>query len=59
MDNQGKYIGGEFETLCCEHGIIYETTSLYTPEHNIVAERYNRILQEGALTLQHDTELSN
>ena len=52
-------MGGEFESLCHEHGIIHETTSPYTPEHNAVARRYNRTLQEGALTLQPDAELSN
>ena len=45
--------------MCCEHGIIHETTSPYTLEHNAIAERYNRTLQEGALTLQHDAELQS
>ena len=40
-------------------GIIHKTTTPYTPEHNGVAERYNRTLQEGALTLQHDSKLTN
>ena len=42
-----------------EEEIMHETTSPYTPEHNALAKRSNRILQEGALTLQHDAELSN
>ena len=40
-------------------GIIHQTTSPYTPEQNGVTKRYNRTLQEGALTLQHDADLSN
>ena len=48
-DNGGKYTGGEFEALHHEHGNIHETTSPYIPEHNTVAKRYNRTLQEGAV----------
>ena len=58
-DNGGEYIGREFKGICEELGIIHETTSPYTPEHNGITERYNRTLQEGALTLQHDAGLSN
>ena len=57
-DNGGEYIGADFEALCKSHGIIHETTSPYTLEHNGIAERYNRMLQEGALTLQHEADLS-
>ena len=57
-DNGGEYTGREFENLCGELGIIHETTSPYTPEHNGVAERYNPMIQEGALTLLHDSGLS-
>jgi len=57
-DNGGEYTGSDFESLCGELGIIHETTSPYTPEHNSIAERYNRTLQEGALTLRHESNLS-
>jgi hypothetical protein len=56
---EGEYMGKEFKEICGELGIIHETTSPYTPEHNGIAERYNQTLQEGALTLQHESELSN
>src|SRR3979490_2019581 len=39
-------------------GIIHETTPPHTPEYNGITERYNRTLQEGALTLQHESNLS-
>ena len=57
-DNGGEYMGKEFQQTCGELGIIHETTSPYTPEHNGIAERYNRTLQEGALTLRNDSGLS-
>ena len=59
MDNRGEYMGKEFKDICSKLGIIHETTSPYTPEHNGIAEQYNRTLQDGALTLQHDAGLSN
>ena len=37
-DNGGEYMGQEFTHICHELGIIHETTSLYTPEHNGIAE---------------------
>jgi hypothetical protein len=58
-DNGGEYMGKEFTNICSKLGIIHETTSPYTPEHNGIAERYNRTLQEGALTLQHESDLSS
>ena len=58
-NNRGEYTGREFNDLCGKLGIIHETTSPHTPEHNGIAERYNRTLQDGALTLQHDSGLTN
>jgi transposase InsO family protein len=58
-DNRGEYTGHEFEHICSELRIIHETTSLYTPEHNRIAERYNQTLQEGSLTILRDSKLSN
>ena len=50
-DNGGEYLGREFQYICTQEGIIHEMTSPYTPEHNGIAECYNRTLQEGALTI--------
>jgi hypothetical protein len=55
-DNGGEYMGRH---ICSELGIVHKSTSPYSPEHNGIAERYNRTLQEGTLTLQHNSELSN
>ena len=57
-DNGGEYMGKEFQLICEHEGIIHETTPPYTPKHNGIAERYNRTLQEGALTIRHDANLS-
>jgi hypothetical protein len=57
-DNGGECMGKEFVHACSELGIVHETTSPHTPEHNGVVERYNRTLQEGALILQHDVGLT-
>ena len=57
-DNGGEYMGKEFQLICKCEGIIHETTPPYTPEHNGVTERHNRTLQEGALTIWHDANLS-
>ena len=57
-DNGGEYMGKEFQDICARSGIVHETTSPHTPEHNGIAERYNRMLQEGALTLRHNAGLS-
>jgi hypothetical protein len=57
-DNGGEYMGKEFQHIYGELSITHETTSPYMPEHNGIAERYNRTLQEGALTLCSDSGLS-
>ena len=59
MDSGREYIENEFKNTCSELGIIHGMTSPYTPEHNRVIERYNNMLQEGALTLQHDANLTS
>ena len=37
-DNGEEYMEHKFEDLCHELGIIHQTTSPYTPEHNSIAE---------------------
>ena len=42
--------GGEYElpffNFCAQHGVIYETTTPYSPQSNGVAERKNHTLKE-------------
>ena len=39
FDKGGEYDSNPYNTFCEEHGIIHETTPLYSPESNGVAER--------------------
>ena len=40
-DNGTEYETNEFRKFCREAGIKRETTNVYTPEQNVVAERKN------------------
>ena len=44
-DNGGEY-RGPFEKYCKVHGIRLEKTPSKTPQHNGVAERMNRTIEE-------------
>ncbi|CAI7735888.1 unnamed protein product [Closterium sp. NIES-53] len=50
-DNEGEFIGADFEAVLKKKGIQHQLTVPYNPQQNGVAERFNRILQEGARTL--------
>lgn len=58
LDNGGEYISNEFKTLCQEKGIQIEYTIPRTPQHNGVAERYNRTVMEKARCLIFDSTLT-
>jgi transposase InsO family protein len=47
-DNGGEFCGNEFKELCKKCGIARQKNTPYTPQHNAVAERMNRILMEKA-----------
>ncbi|CAI7869928.1 unnamed protein product [Closterium sp. NIES-53] len=50
-DNGGESIGADFEAVLKKKGIQHQLTVPYNPQHNGVAEQFNRTLHEGARTL--------
>ena len=42
----GGYMSGTLQKYFHTHGIIHQTTCIYTPQQNVVAERKNRHLLE-------------
>ena len=57
LDNGGEFTSAQFRHFLAEEGTVAQYASLYTPEHNGVAERTNRaawdmcrtvMLQSGA-----------
>src|SRR5208337_3778013 len=51
MDSGGEYISLEMKDFLDEEGIVYEKTTLYSPQSNGIAERFNRTLLEGERAL--------
>lgn len=47
-DNGKEYCNYNFEKFLSNHGIVHQTSTPYTPEHNGMAERMNRTLVERA-----------
>lgn len=45
-DRGGEYESNAFSDFCSSHGIIHQTTALYTPQQNRVAELKNRTFRE-------------
>ena len=45
-DRGGEYFSLEFDNFYETHGIIHQSTALYTPQQNGVAERKNRTLMD-------------
>lgn len=56
-DKGGEYMSTAFEKFLSDNGILREHTTRATPHQNGVAERTNRILDEGVTTLLHDSKL--
>ena len=50
--NGGKeYLSNEFEAYCSENGMLHEVTAPYTPQHNGMAERRNRMILNMAKSM--------
>ncbi|GJU52640.1 retrovirus-related pol polyprotein from transposon TNT 1-94 [Tanacetum coccineum] len=56
-DNGTEFRNHELENFCDEKGISQNFSSLYTPEHNGVAERRNKTLIEAARTMLNGSVL--
>ena len=56
-DKGGEYMSNEWEAFMLEHGIERQHTTRATPQQNGVAERTNRILDEGVASLLSDSHL--
>ena len=46
IDNGGEFCENEFEDLCKKCGIARQKTTPYTPQHNGIAKRMNRMSME-------------
>ncbi|WVY99219.1 hypothetical protein V8G54_031370 [Vigna mungo] len=43
-NGEGEFNSGDMHTFCADKGIIHEVTPPYTPQHNGLAERRNRMI---------------
>ncbi len=51
----GEYMSGEFEAFCTEHGIQRQHTVRNRPQQNGVAERANRTMEEGIVSMIYES----
>ncbi|GBN60625.1 Retrovirus-related Pol polyprotein from transposon TNT 1-94 [Araneus ventricosus] len=56
-DNGLEFCHKEFENFLTKLGIKMERTSLYTPEQNGIAEKFNRTAMDGVRAMLHDSGL--
>lgn len=56
-DNGMEFCHKEFESFLSDHGIRIERTSVYTPEQNGIAERFNRTAMDGVRSMLQDSGL--
>ncbi|GBN14456.1 hypothetical protein AVEN_170064-1 [Araneus ventricosus] len=58
-DNGLEFCHKEFENFLTKLGIKMERTSLYTPEQNGIAEKFNRKAKDGVGAMLHDSGLQS
>jgi transposase InsO family protein len=56
-DKGGEYMSKDMDTFLKEHGIMREHTTTATPQQNGVAERSNRIFDEGIKSMLNEASL--
>ena len=57
-DGGGEYMGHQFDKLCIDEGISRRHTEPDEPYQNGIAERANRDIAEGAITMLYEAHLS-
>lgn len=56
-DGGGEYINTFMSTYCAGRGIVHESTVPYTPQHNGIVERMNRILMNAVRAMLFHAKL--
>lgn len=56
-DGGGEYVSKDFSDYLSQHGIARQQSPPYTPEHNGVAERFNRTLVECARCMMQGAKM--
>ena len=56
-DNGTEYVNKKFKDYCSRNGVIHQTTMVYTPQQNGIAERLNRTLCEMSRCMLKQSEL--
>ncbi len=56
-DQGGEYKNDDVAKLLLKHGIVHETSSSHTPEHNGVAKRFNRTVLDMVRCMLLDSSL--
>ena len=54
-DKGGEYMSRGFEAFCIEHGIQRQHTVRNHPQQNGVAERSNRMMEEGVVSMLYES----
>ena len=54
-DKGGEYMSNEFEAFCIDHGIQRQHTVRNRPQQNGVAERANRTMEEGVISMLYES----
>ena len=57
-DKGGEYMGKEFDSFCAEHGIQRQHSVRARPQQNGVAERANRTMEQGIISMLQQAGLS-